>query len=97
MKIVAMIPIPNANGSQDYLVQATENELNTVAGVLNHPPIAGRYVIGTEIECAKVYQKLAWLEKHQAQIPEIAAELRTMATNLEAALPAETQKQKGMP
>jgi len=86
MKIIGLIPIKNGN-ENEFIIRATEDELDTISGVKGKTHIGGRYTVGAEITADETYDRLNWINKHLNKLPQTVAQLRTLADNLEKAVP----------
>ena len=89
MKVISIIPKTKEEGQQ-YLLQATEGELDKISGIAEVEHIAGRIQVGHEIVVAPVYDKLDNFAKCQKQLKNARAELRKMASAITAILPKGT-------
>jgi len=88
MKIIAIVPIKN-DKETEYIVQASEDELDTIGGVKGKAHISNRYKVGSDVACHRTYDRLKWINDNAQALPAVATRLRKLATDIEAAIPAE--------
>lgn len=89
MEILGIIPKTEKEEAQ-YIVQATEKELDKISGIADVEHIAGRIKVGHEIKISEVYDKLDYFTKHKKKLKQVPASLREAAKIVQNLLPKET-------
>lgn len=79
-----LVPVPGK-----ILLEATEEEVDKISGILNTEHIKGRIKVGHEITVSKVYDKLEDLVQNKTKLTKAVIILRDAADGIEAALPKE--------
>jgi len=91
MQVISIIP-KTAEEDQQYILQATEGELDKISGIAEVEHIAGRIKVGHEIVVSAVYDKLDHFAKNQNKLKKAKAALIEMADSIDSILPAEAPK-----
>ena len=86
MEVIAIIP-KTSDEDQQYLLQATEGELEKISGISEVEHIAGRIKVGHEIKVAPVYDQLDYFEKNKKKLKGVESQLRTTADGIKNLLP----------
>lgn len=88
MKVISIIP-KTAEEEKQYIVQATEKELDKISGIAEVEHIEGRIMVGHEIAVSEVYDHLAYFAKHKKKLTKAVTSLRAAATSIKSLLPKE--------
>lgn len=89
MEVIAIIP-KTSEEEQQYLIQATEGELDKVSGIAEIEHIAGRIKVGHEIKVSKVYDNLDYFTKNKNKLTQAEKTLREAANSIKNLLPKDT-------
>ncbi len=93
MKVISIIPEVKEKDKvktpKQYIVQATEKELDKVSGIAEVAHIAGRIQVGHEIKIAKIYDNLDRFAKNEKKLSTAVDTLRRMANSIKNILPKE--------
>ena len=88
MEVIAVIPKTEEQDKQ-YIVQATEGELDKVSGIAEVEHIADRIQVGHEIKVSEVYDKLDYFKKNKKKLETVEFQLRNTADSIKNLLPRE--------
>lgn len=86
MIVIAVIP-KTAEEDQQYIIQATEGELDKISGIAEVEHIAGRIKVGHEIVVSEVYDKLDYFTKNEQSLVKAESLLREAADSIKNLLP----------
>ncbi len=74
---------------KQYMLLATEEELDKIRGISGNEHISGRYKVKHEVHPAAVFDKVDLFAKHAKDLKKIPALLRDMADNMENLIPGD--------
>ena len=86
MKVISIIPKTETEEKQ-YILQATEKEIDKVSGISEVAHISGRIQVGHEITVSKVYDRLDNFARNENKLKNSEAVLREMADSIKNILP----------
>lgn len=89
MEVIAIIPKTTEENEQ-YIVQATEGELDKISGISEVEHIAGRIKVGHEIVVSEVYDKLDNFAKNEKKYKTCVVQLKETIKSIENLLPEDT-------
>jgi hypothetical protein len=75
--------------TKEFIVIATQDELDKFSGIDNAAMIDGRITVGTKIDVSLLWDRLKSLTAKAGQLQAVAQTLRTRADEIESALPKE--------
>ena len=82
---------PNKTGIGEFVVIATEAEINRIEGIDNVVPIAGRLKVGTQIHVSDKWDAMKTLAENTDGLKSMAASLRSKADEIENAIETRTK------
>lgn len=88
MEIIAIIP-KTQEEEQQFIVQATEGEIDKISGISEVVHIAGRIKVGHEIKVSEIYDNLDYFTKNKNKLKQAEKALRETADNIKGLLPKE--------
>lgn len=88
MKVISIVP-KTAEEEKQYIVQATEKEIDKISGIAEVEHIEGRIMVGHEIVVSEVYDNLDYFAKNKKKLEKAVASLRAAATSIKNLLPRE--------
>lgn len=89
MLVIAIIPASDGEIKQ-YIIQASEVEIDKISGISEVVHIEGRIKVGHEIVISEVYDKLEYFAKHKKELKAAEKTLREIAKSIKKLLPKET-------
>ena len=86
MQVIAIIP-KNEKDPKQYLVKATEAELDLISGIAESLHIEGRIQIGNVIKVSELFDKVNTFAENEKDLKSAARALRSTADSIDNLLP----------